>query len=153
MRAGRLYDPGHLPFVLDVKTYHKSWVLWWTACQPSWCTENGWLFSREINKADWGKLCVQGQNRLFLMVMSTTWWATSIKSTDTDKQGAFNEAVDDIRWVIEQVLKLSPSNSDTTEDSPLLLVTPTPLPAVSWLVRPVDKCQSKPSRRMREAQI
>ena len=153
MRAGRSYDPEHLPFVLDVKTYRESWVLWWTACQPSWRTENGWPFSREIDEVDWGKLCAQGQNRLFLVVMSTAWWATSIKSTDTDEQGAFNEAVDDVRWVIKQVLKLSPSNSNTTEDSLLLPVTPTPVPAISWLIHPVEKCQSKPSCQMREAQI
>ena len=153
MRVGRLYDPGHLLFVLDVKTYHESWVLWWTACQLSWRTENGWPFSREIDKADWGKLCARGQNRLFLVVMSTAWWAISIKSTNTDEQGAFNEAVDNVQWVIKQVLKLSPSNSDATEDSLSLPVTPTPVPAIFWLICPVDKHQSKPSRRMREAQI
>ena len=106
MKAGRSYDPAHIPFILNVKAYRDNWILWWTACQPAGRIGNGWPFSREkVTEADWGKLTSRGQNGMFLVVLSTVWWATSVKSVDEWK--LFNEAVDDIRWVTERVLSLS----------------------------------------------
>ena len=88
---------------------------------------------------------------MFLVVLSTAWWATSVKSAD--EQHSFNEAVDDIRWVIERRLILSskPSASNIIQDTRPPKNTPEPMPIAPFLVCSEGKRQPRPSRRAREA--
>jgi len=147
---GRSYSADDIPFVLDVGAYSKSWILWWTACQPAWRKSTGWPLSREKDtNADWGKLAARGQNGMFMVVMSTTWWATSLESAED--RYLFDEAVDDIRWVIMQVLESlpAPSTPEVPHDIPPPPETCKSIPAAaSWFVRPEGKRQSKLTRKL-----
>lgn len=85
--------------------------------------------------------------------MSTTWWAASLKPTD--HRDTFDEAVDDIRWVIERILESLPAPaSGATEaivDSSPPLDTQKPTPTATWQARGDGKRMSKPSRKLMEA--
>ena len=80
-------------------------------CQPAWRRGKGWPPLKEQTGDDWGKLSASRKNGLFLVVMSMSWWATSLETTDD--RHSFKEAVDDVRWVIEQQLQ-----SHTAPDVP-----------------------------------
>ena len=141
--------PVHIPFILNVKAYRDNWILWWTACQPAWHIGDGWPFSREkVTEADWGKLTSWGQNGMFLVALSTAWWATSVKSVDEWK--LFNEAVDNIRWVTECVLSLSSGPSTPNQPPMLPQVAKKCLPIASASVHPEGKHQPKPTCWVRE---
>ena len=84
--------------------------------------------------------------------MSTAWWAASLQPTDD--RGTFEEAVDDLRWVIEGIL--DPLPVPRTQGAPQ---SPTPLPgsgkpvstAATWQARRDGKRQSKPTRKLLES--
>ena len=143
--ATRSYNAEHIPHVPDVDTYHKRWLAWWKVCQPAWRKTNGWPFSKEETDVGWGKLKARGQNGIFIVVMSTTWWASSIESPEDRR--AFEEAVDDLRWVLEQLLRLH--STSNAPDPPPPPAGPEILPSnAPWLVRPPGKRQSKPSYKV-----
>jgi hypothetical protein len=147
----RHYDNDHIPCVLDVDAYCETWTSWWVACQPSWRRGEGWPLPKErAENATWGKLAARGRNGLFLVVMSTTWWAASLKSAD--QRRLFEGAVDDIRWVIEQQLKTpmvldAPAVDGNSPDPSKPDSTTVP----TWLQRDGSKRSAKPSRRLLEA--
>ena len=150
----RSYSDSHVPSVSDVTAYSENWISWWTACQPSWRQGKGWPLPREHDgRTSWGKLTTRGQNGMFILVVSTTWWATSLKSAGD--RGAFDEAVDDIRWVLEQLLESVPSpNTLNVPLSPPLTPTEKPVPtaaAATWQARSGGKRQSKPTRKLLES--
>lgn len=99
----RSYAADRIPFIPDVPSYRNSWVEWWTLCQPSWRQNKGWPLPRDnASRTDWLKVIARGQNGLFLVVLSTAWWAYSIVSERDWVE--FDEVVDDIQWVIDNVL-------------------------------------------------
>ena len=142
----RSYSAQDIPHVSDANAYCKRWLAWWTVCQPAWRTVNGWPFLKE-GGADviWGKLDARGQNGLFVIIVSTTWWASSLNSPE--ERQAFEEAMDDLRWVLAQLLELH-SPSTTPDPLPPPANPETPAPATSWLVRPPGKRQPKPSYKL-----
>ena len=87
---------------------------------------------------------------MFLVVMSTTWWAASLKSAE-DKR-LFNEVMDDIRWVIEEMLVPSPvpNNPDASQNPTPPLGTRKPISAATWQARADGKRESRPSRKLLE---
>jgi hypothetical protein len=145
----RDYTTDRIPFVSDVASYRNSWILWWTSCQPAWRRSKGWPLPREDEgTTNWVKVGIRGQNGLFLVVMSTTWWAYSIKSEEEWRE--FDEAVEDVEWVIGQVahsLKALQGLIPPTQPAP----SKKPKPSASWMVRDTAKRQPKPSRRLLEA--
>ena len=147
----RRYDDDHVPCVMNVDNYHDTWVHWWMASQPPWRRGKRWPLPKEqVENATWGKLSARGKHGLFLVVMSTTWWATSIQSAD--QRHLFNIAVDDIQWVIDQQLQRLPA-----PDAPAIEMdtstTPEPDSSTvpSWLQRESSKRPSRPSRRLLES--
>ena len=142
----RLYGAQHIPHVHDAHIYYERWLSWWTACQPPWRKAGGWPFSRENTNTSWGKLEARGQNGIFIVVMSTTWWASSIKSAEDVR--AFDEAVDDVHWVLGQFLKRR-SSLGAPKSPPPPTGLQKPVSTASWLVRPPGKHQPKPSYKAR----
>lgn len=142
----RSYDARHIPHVPDANMYHTCWLQWWTVCQPAWRKANGWPFLKEGDTGvGWGKLASRGQNGMFVVIMSTTWWAFSIKSPE--ERHAFEEAVDDVRWVLEELLKLH-STSNTPDPLPPPGPPNAPISTATWLTRSAGKRQSKPSYKL-----
>ena len=76
----RSYASTQVPFICDVGVYSGTWITWWASCQPAWRQNKGWPLPRD-GSATWGaKSWAHGHNGLFLVVMSTAWWASSIQS-------------------------------------------------------------------------
>ena len=86
---------------------------------------------------------------MFIVVMSTTWWVASLKPTDN--RGTFDEAVEDIKWVIEQMIEplLLPAPG-TTEVAQVPPPAQCPAPTATWQAREDGKRQSKPSLKLLE---
>lgn len=123
----RSYNALNLPFIPDVEAYSEKWISWWTSCQPGWRQNERWPLPTEGPETEkWAfKVCARGQNGLFLVIMSTAWWASSIQSEkDWDR---FDQAVDDLTWVIGKGIQ----NYET-------LPSPPPAPTVSE--EPVISC-------------
>lgn len=147
----RSYDPTEIPFVPDVGWYFEEWTTWWASCQPAWRQNKGWPLPRDDEKAAaWGiKAGPRGHNGLFLVVMSTTWWASSIQSTK-DWTG-FDEAVEDIKWVIDKAiasLEALPAPAPPKPATPAQ--EPVPVHGAPWMARDDGKRKPKPSRRLLE---
>ena len=146
----RLYTDDRIPHVANVGVYAATWISWWSACQPPWRQSEEWPLSREApDHAKWGKLTARGQNGVFLLVMSTTWWAFALKSSDDRR--VFDEAMDDLRWVIEKILRQPSTPADPTQNR-----TPDPLqvanaPIATWMSRKEGKRRPKPSRALLES--
>ena len=148
----RAYDSAHIPFVPDASAYHKGWVKWWMDCQPPWRKGSEWPLPKEqVGNTTWGKLSARGQNGFFLVVMSATWWAASLKSTDD--RCLFDEAMDDMCWVLERILEagLAPNAPGATKDPIPPSGPQKPVPMATWQAREVGKRQSKASRKLMEA--
>ena len=142
----RTYTDNQIPHVADVCVYATAWISWWKACQPPWRQNEGWPLSREVpDPAEWGKLNARSQNGMFLVVMSTTWWALALKSPDD--RHAFDEVVDDLRWVLEQLLAPTDPIQNPTPDTPQVANPP----KVTWMERKAGKRQPKPSRALLES--
>lgn len=146
----RGYKDSDIPYISDVGAYSKAWISWWRACQPSWRQTQEWPLPKEAPiGARWEKLAARGQNGMFIVVMSTTWWAIAIESPDHYR--VFDEAVDDVRWVIEQVLNSSSGVTNTSQvPSPEPSSTDT-APGATWMKRGDGKRRSKPSRVLLES--
>ena len=85
---------------------------------------------------------------MFIVVVSTTWWASSLESAE--EWSAFNEAVDDVRWVLEQLLKLQQPALSTPDPPMLSKDTQKPVSKPNWMARSSGKRQPKPSRKIME---
>ena len=150
MRRKRGYTPNHIPHIADVSSYCNGWIKWWTACQPAWRQGSRWPLSRNnTGTVNWKKVCARGRNGLFLVIMSTTWWAASVRSEKDWVE--FDEAVEDIRWVIGQIQDwvnaLPASTLSSSSETPQDLPSP---PKVTWMARPSGKRRPKPTARLLE---
>lgn len=125
--------PEKVPVVLDAKDYGSKWVQWWTKSQPQARDVRAWPLSKEsISDASWWKFPAHGQNGLFLAVMAISWWAPAVKLAGD--VAYFEEAVDDLHWVIQELIRTR-SSDDPLPQSPLpLQLQPAPH-------QPQDACQ------------
>lgn len=146
---GRSFSADRLPFVPNTGAFGRSWVTWWTACQPAWRRNEGWpLPKARGSSTTWGKLAARGQNGMFIVVMSIALWAASL--TPTDDRGVFDEAVDDIRWVFDQILD-APGAAGVVQDPTPPQETQNTASMASWQARGDGKRQSRASRKLLEA--
>ena len=138
----RTYLPHRIPFVSNVQSYRDGWVAWWTSCQPPWRQKNEWPLSRECpSTVNWAKVGARGQSGLFLVIMSTTWWAASIECEDDWVE--FDAAVDDVKWLIDRITEALPARMPSeTPDTP---DTPEPVELPNYLVRGAGKRKTKPT--------
>jgi len=146
----RSYKADFIPFVADLSSYRGGWVAWWTSCQPAWRQDKGWPLPRDnASTTNWVKVGARGQSGLFLVIMSTTWWAASIKS-EKDR-AEFDEAVDDVRWVIDQIidsLKALPASAPSAPEESSRKRPSSP--DIGWMARADGKRKPRPSRRLLE---
>jgi hypothetical protein len=148
----RSYTPDRIPFVSNVSSYGSHWRLWWTSFQPAWRKDNGWPLPRDNEStSNWVKIGSRGQNGLFLVILSTALWAYSIRSEE--EWVLFDEAVNDVKWVIDQViislkaLQAPPpiARLETSRDPEGVKSN------VTWMVRDTSKRQPKLSRKLLES--
>ena len=149
---GRKYAEKFLPVVDDIRRYRDNWVGWWSASQPKWRSTESWPFPKgDKGSGSWEDFPARGSNGIFLVIMTMCWWAKALESTDDFIQ--FEEAVDDIHWVINQFADAHspPSASDEPQPPPSASRPP---PSASWphtFSRSDGKRAVKPSQRVRDA--
>ena len=152
MKARR-YTPNCIPHFSDIPSYRDKWVAWWTSLQPPWRQGRGWPLPRDHpEEAHWLNLGVHGRSGLFLVIISTAFWATSIQSVDDWVE--FDRAVDDIAWVINQILgaveKLLPIAQPMPPNTPPdASQEQAPSKGGEWMIRETGKRTVKPSRKMK----
>src|ERR1700743_188298 len=148
----RKFSADNVPFVSDLSSYRDHWVKWWTSCQPAWRRGKGWPLPRENEgTTNWVRVGARGQNGLFLVVLSTAWWAYSVRS---EKEWAeFDEAGEDVGWVIGQVIgSVKALQASRPDLRPAPSKTPQqPASSVAWMARETGKRQPKVSRKLLEA--
>ena len=141
----------NIPFVSNVPSYRDNWVKWWTSCQFAWCQKEWPLPRDNEGTTNWVRVGAHGQNGLFLVVLSTAWWAYSVQS---EKEWAkFDKEVEDVAWVIGQVIG---SIKALQASQPNLQPTPSKTPqqptsSVAWMAHRTGKHQPKASRKLLEA--
>lgn len=132
-----------MPIVDDTHRYRTEWIGWWTASQPKWRSTQSWPFPKGGESGgSWENFPTRGQNGIFLAIMATCWWARAV--TSVEEFVLFEEAVDDIHWVTQQLIHPPAFTPDESQPS-----QPT-----SWartFSRGDGKRTVKPSRRVRDA--
>lgn len=140
----RKYTKKSLPVVDDIRKYRDNWIGWWTASQPKWRSTESWPFPKSVeNIGGWEDFPARGPNGIFLAVMATCWWAQAMTSAEDFM--LFEEVVDDVHWVIQQLIHSHSSQAVPDKPQP-------PLPT-SWtrtFARSDGKRQVKPSQRVRD---
>lgn len=149
----RAYTADQIPFIVDVNSYRRNWIAWWTSFQPTWRQGKGWPLPRgDTDTTNWAKVCVRGRNGLFLVVMSTTWWAASIKSEKD--WGDFDEAVADVQWVIGKAIDfieaLPQPAQPTLPIPPQTTQEPPSSSGIGWMARAQGKRLPRPTTRLLE---
>lgn len=150
----RAFTKNKIPFVLDVSSYREDWIIWWTLCQPPWRREKGWPLPRDNeNATNWVKFGARGQSGLFLVVISTTWWAYSIRSKEEWVE--FDKAVEDLEWVINQVTDSLKALQASQPPAPPVQIATRDDPqkskqGVAWMTRAAGKRQPKLTRKLLE---
>jgi hypothetical protein len=120
MQRHRRYD-----LFPDVKAaeFGVEWHKWWRFIQPGWRTDETRVLP---DAADWAALASGGPNGLFLVIMSLSWWARADKIQSNKVSDKFMLAVDEVHWVMTEILKTNPvqvtgqkrSMDDASEDQP-----------------------------------
>jgi len=116
----------------NISEYQPAWHAWWFAMQPDWrqkASKTSWPLSRALSpddRHDWNHLFRAGPNGLFLLMMSLAWWAESIAKSAVPQYHEFGIAVDDVLWVLSDIMLQLPtaqllvkrSSPDTESDEP-----------------------------------
>ena len=141
---GRKYTKKALPVVGNIRKYRDDWIGWWTASQPKWRSTESWPFPKGNESiGGWESFPARGPNGIFLAIMATCWWAQAVESAEDFM--LFEEVIDDIHWVVQQLIHTHPS--------PSTVDTPQPPPSTSWartFSRGDGKRKVKPSQRVRD---
>ena len=75
-----------------------------------------WPFLRDaVSDCCWHKFPANGKDSIFLMIMALSWWAPAVQLPD--KIVFFEEAVTDLHWVIQELVRIRTINQ--TSLSPL----------------------------------
>ena len=92
-----------VPLITNLQQFQEKWIIWRGSCQPKWRSTQTWPYSHEDTEGkDWAWLDVTGPHGLFAIIMSTSWWAIAV---DPNSHGVFNAAVNDLLWVMENLIK------------------------------------------------
>jgi len=95
---------------MDAEKYGSSFMAWWLALQPEWRIADDGSFNYEVPKdEEWLVLRKGGAAGLYTAVVALSWWVRVL----TPEIASFRAwgAVNDVRWVIEQISMKFPSAS------------------------------------------
>ena len=71
------------------------------------------------SNGNWEDFPARSQNRIFLAIMATCWWAQAVGSAEDF--ALLEEAIDNIHWVIQQLTPTHSPPSASSEPQPLSL--------------------------------
>ena len=126
----RKRSPDRVPTIRDPNDYGSRWIGWWTEVQPLARDVQVWPFPKEfIDGIHWQKLPFRGQNGIFLTIMAISWWAYAVRLPGD--VAYFEEAVGDLHWVIQELIRTKQSlqPQPAYQDpllSPQLVISPPP---------------------------
>ena len=94
------------PAIPQIELYAAQWQDWWSRMQPDWRRgPDGLLRDRD---GPWDKLAVPGQNGMFIVLVSLSWWrAIALESGLTLE--TCDECTQDVRWVLRKIAAASPT--------------------------------------------
>ena len=139
----------HPPAIPQIELYAAQWQDWWSRMQPDWRRgPDGLLRDRD---GPWDKLAVPGQNGMFIVLVSLSWWrAIALESGLTLE--TCDECTQDVRWVLHKIAAFSPTPTSTgyvlymTIYSTATILTPPPSKR-----SPESTSCEKPEKRARRA--
>jgi hypothetical protein len=95
-----------LPIIDDLLAFAASWKEWWAALQPKSRGQNGKKWSQKVDEGEeWKELRKGSINGFFNIVVSLAAWSVGLKNAGQQK--IFMEMVDDVLWVMDQMMKES----------------------------------------------
>ena len=111
---GRKYSKKNILIVDDVDRYRLEWIGWWTASQPKWWSTQLWPFPKDgEGDGSWEGFPARGKDGIFLAIMATCWWAQAVVSAEDFI--LFEEAVDDVHWVVQELIRITSLQSASDE--------------------------------------
>ena len=115
-----------LPTITSIEEFEAKWIEWWSAAQPEWRDTQSWpLQMGNASGKDWGHLLNGGKDGMYLVVVSLGWW---IHAQDPSKESHLYNAIRDVSWVLQSLLRCL-SASATTSSKHYLELTETDQPA------------------------
>jgi hypothetical protein len=84
--------------------YGKRFLTWWRLLQPSWRIDGNSLVSSAPEAENWEGLRKGGTAGFYVVVIGLSWW---IKSQLKERDAVAWTAVDDISWVIQQMVNIT----------------------------------------------
>jgi hypothetical protein len=88
--------------------YAKRWQKWWMEMQPKARIASEWPPSRVVSDdTTWAVLGRVGPTGFVMVMMALSWWAVSALSGtegSVEEAAVFHDAVDDVNWVLGQML-------------------------------------------------
>lgn len=109
LKYGRKYNIP--PALGNIDSFIKSWWTWWQMLQPEW-RKSGNGSATEMTRVappgdpDWSNTAKTGTNGLLIVMMTLSWWMGAV--TGTDCWGAFCVALDDVSFVLDQIISAYP---------------------------------------------
>ncbi|OJT01848.1 hypothetical protein TRAPUB_7680 [Trametes pubescens] len=108
----------------DSSAFAESWWMWWYNNQPADrpTGKGGWYTTARGSLASWSDLYVTGPNGLLLFLLAAAWWGASVQNADTEAQQDWLDAVEDMSYVLAEVLATATSldGGDGATARPLL---------------------------------
>jgi hypothetical protein len=127
LKRGR--KPKVVPAIEKPSEFAFAWQQWWLAMQPDWrCRlddqdKESTTFTRtDPGDTDntWSNSMLQhaGPIGFHLIIMALAWWGQAINLKDKEDQntGKFMEAVEDVQWVLKQILNSFPKTKKRSAD-------------------------------------
>jgi hypothetical protein len=86
--------------------YGQRFMAWWRLLQPSWRIDEDLLVRSATQGENWQGLRKGGTAGIFVVIMGLSWW---IKSQLGERDPIAWTAVDDVWWVIQQMMNSTPA--------------------------------------------
>jgi hypothetical protein len=81
--------------------YGKRFIAWWRLLQPSWRISEDLLVRSAPQGESWDGLRKGGTTGIYIVVIGLSWW---IKSQLTERDPIAWTTVDNVSWVIQQMM-------------------------------------------------
>jgi hypothetical protein len=86
--------------------YGQQFMAWWRLLQPSWRIDEDLLVRSAPQGENWQGLRKGGAAGIYVVIMGLSWW---IKSQLVERDPIAWTAVDDVLWVIQQMMNSTPA--------------------------------------------
>ncbi|KAJ7084773.1 hypothetical protein B0H15DRAFT_783613 [Mycena belliarum] len=92
------------PEIVEAKAFADKWWAWYGKMNPEWrveTTAGPGHFERGRSDGGWDVLAYTGPNGMLNVLICLRWWRDAIDTVED--QAAWNDAVEDVAWVLEEM--------------------------------------------------